>query len=91
MPKLSFFGETRGFLTLTDGLSPTVCADAAVKGTITESKSNSNAHALAIARVSLTKWIVNKQSPFRAHLFSSDPILAQVAQSSLRPAARAAS
>jgi hypothetical protein len=50
VPKLSFFGETRGFLSLNGGVSPTVCADAAVKGTNTESKSNSNAHALAIAR-----------------------------------------
>ena len=63
MPKLSFFGETRGFLILTDGLSPTVCADAAVKGTNVESKNNSNAHAAAIVRVNDLKRIVNKQFP----------------------------
>ena len=62
-PKLSFFGETRGFLLLTDGLSPTVCADAAVEGTNVEIKSNSNAHAAAIARVNDLKRIVNKQFP----------------------------
>ena len=63
VPKFSFFGETRGFLLLTDGLSPTVCADTAVEGTNMEIKSNSNAHAAAIARVNDLKRIVNKQFP----------------------------
>jgi hypothetical protein len=63
VPKLSFLGETPGFLILTDGLSPTVCANAAVKGTNAESKSNSKPHAAAIARVNLIKRIVNKQFP----------------------------
>ena len=62
VPKLSFFGETPGFLTLTDGLLPMVCADAAVKGTNAES--NSTAHAPAIAHVNLLKCIVNKWVPF---------------------------
>ena len=63
MPKSSFFGETFGFLILTAGLSPTVCADAAVKGTNAEIKSNSNAQAAANARVNDLKRIVNKQFP----------------------------
>ena len=70
MPKLSFFGETRGFLSLNGGVSPTVCAEAAVTGPNTESKSNSNAHALAIARINESKRCVNKQFPLRAHLFN---------------------
>ena len=62
-PKLSFLGETRGFLLLTDGLSPTACADAAVEGPNVEIKSKSNAHAAAIVRVNDLKRIVNKQFP----------------------------
>ena len=64
MPKLSFLGKTSTFLILTDGLSPTVCADAGVMGTNVDSKINSNAHAAAIARANDLKCIVNKQSPF---------------------------
>lgn len=70
MPKLSFFGETFGFLIFTDGVSPTVCADAALKGTNAESISNSSADAVAIARASDLKSTVNKQSPFRANLIT---------------------
>ena len=64
VPKLSFFGETSGFLILTDGLSPRVCADAAVKSANAEIKSNSKPHAAAIARVNHLKCIVNNSSPF---------------------------
>ncbi len=70
VPKSSFFGETFGFLILTDGLSPMVCADAAVEDPNAEIKSNSNAHAAAIARVNDLKCIVNKQFPFRAYVLT---------------------
>ena len=70
VPKSSFFGETFGFLILTEGPSPTVCADAAVKGTNVEIKSNSNAHAPAIARVNDLKRIVNKQFPLGAYVLT---------------------
>jgi hypothetical protein len=64
VPKPIFFGKTSTFLILTDGLSPTVCADAAGESANAESKSNSKPHATAIARANLTKCIVNNQFPF---------------------------
>ena len=80
VPKLSFFGDTPGFLIFTDGLSEMVCSDAAGKSTNAETKSNSDAPATAIARANDLKRIVNKQSPFRAHVFTRDSIPAQAAQ-----------
>jgi hypothetical protein len=64
VPKLSFFGKTSTFLILTDGLSPTSCADAAGETANAESNSKSKPHAAAIARVNLMKCIVNNQSTF---------------------------
>ena len=55
LPKLSFFGEASSFLVLIDGFSPTVCADAVVKNTNAESRSNSETHAAANARVNHLK------------------------------------
>ena len=68
LPKLSFFGETPSFLVVTAGLSPTVCADAAVKSTNAESKNNNKAPAAAIARVNDLKCFVNNQFPLRAYV-----------------------
>src|SRR5258708_4652856 len=67
-PKLSFFGETPGFLVFVDGLWAMFCSAAALKGMNAQSKDNSKTPAPAIGRVNNLKCIVNNQSPFRANV-----------------------
>ena len=80
MPKLSFFGETVSFLILAGRLSGPVCADAVVTSTAMKVKDNSKTPAAANARVNELKRFVNKQSPFRDYVITSDFNLAQVAR-----------